>query len=122
MQGHFFRRRPSTIRQNFKQRMDAMKPEQKRVLIPVGDKDHTSGILSLLAKGHKRTAVMVAHGAGNDMNTPLIASFAYSLAVAGYPVLRSIFCTKSTGKKPRTNGHPGKDMGGCILICKGNVR
>jgi predicted alpha/beta-hydrolase family hydrolase len=80
-----------------------LKYEQSRVSIPVGDKDHTSGILSLPGKGRKRSAVTIAHGAGNDMNTPLIASFADSLATAGYPVLRFNFLYKERGKKAPDN-------------------
>ena len=80
-----------------------MKYKQNAVTIPVGDKDHTSGILSLPVKGHKRVAVIIAHGAGNDMNTPLIASFADSLATAGYPVLRFNFLYKEHGKKAPDN-------------------
>jgi predicted alpha/beta-hydrolase family hydrolase len=77
--------------------------EQNRLSIPVGDKDHTSGILSLPGKGRKRTAVIIAHGAGNDMNTPLIVSFADSLVAAGYPALRFNFLYKERGKKAPDN-------------------
>jgi uncharacterized protein len=80
-----------------------MKYEQNRVSIPVGDNDQTSGILSLPGKGCKRIAVIIAHGAGNDMNTPLIASFADSLATAGYPVLRFNFLYREHGKKAPDN-------------------
>ncbi len=80
-----------------------MKYEQSRVTIPIGDNDHTSGILSLPGKRRKRTAVIIAHGAGNDMNTPLIASFADNLATAGYPVLRFNFLYKERGKKAPDN-------------------
>lgn len=80
-----------------------MKYEQNVVTIPVGDKDHTSGILALPGKGCKRTAVIIAHGAGNDMSTPLIVSFADSLATAGYPTLRFNFLYKERGKKAPDN-------------------
>jgi len=80
-----------------------MKHEENRVSIPVGDKDCTSGILSLPGKGRKRVAVIIAHGAGNDMNTPLIVSLAGSLATAGYPVLRFNFLYKERGKKAPDN-------------------
>jgi predicted alpha/beta-hydrolase family hydrolase len=80
-----------------------MKREESRVSIPIGDKDHTSGILSLPGRRRKRTAVIIAHGAGNDMNTPLIVSFADSLATAGYPVLRFNFLYKERGKKAPDN-------------------
>jgi hypothetical protein len=45
-----------------------LKNEESRVSIVIGDKDHTSGILLLPSKGRKRTAMIITHGAGNDMN------------------------------------------------------
>jgi predicted alpha/beta-hydrolase family hydrolase len=48
--------------------------------------------------GEKRTAVIVAHGAGNDMDTPLITSFADGLCAAGYPALRFNFLYKEEGR------------------------
>lgn len=66
--------------------------------IPVGEMGTTSAILCLPGPEHKRTAVIVAHGAGNDMNTPLIASFARGLAAAGFPVLRFNFLYMERGK------------------------
>ena len=80
-----------------------MKYEENRVSIPVGGKDCTSGILSFPGKGCKRIAVIIAHGAGNDMNTPLITFFADSLASAGYPVLRFNFLYKERGRKAPDN-------------------
>jgi uncharacterized protein len=80
-----------------------LKYEQNKISIPIADKDQTSGILALPGKGRKRTAVIIAHGAGNDMNTPLLASFADSLATAGYPVLRLNFLYKEHGRKAPDN-------------------
>lgn len=51
----------------------------------------TSGILSLPIRGHKETAVILAHGAANDMNNPLLVAFSDGLALSGYPVLRFNF-------------------------------
>jgi len=43
--------------------------------------------------------VIVAHGAGNDMESPLLVAFADGLAKAGYPVLRFNFPYKEKGLK-----------------------
>jgi hypothetical protein len=99
----FLQEAASNDNQNVSKRIYIMKYEQNVVTIPVGDKDHTSGILALPGKGCKRTAVIIAHGAGNDMSTPLIVSFADSLATAGYPTLRFNFLYKERGKKAPDN-------------------
>jgi len=65
--------------------------ESRPVDIPLSKDDHTSGILSLPAEGYRGTAVILAHGAANDMMNPLIAAFAEGLAQAHYPVLRFNF-------------------------------
>lgn len=61
------------------------------VSIPVSDAKKTSGILAEPRAKRKRTAVIVAHGAGNDMTTPLIEAFTRGMAAAGYPALRFNF-------------------------------
>jgi len=66
--------------------------------VPVGDMGTASAVLCLPGIEHKRTAVIVAHGAGNDMNAPLITSFARGLCSAGYPALRFNFLYKERGK------------------------
>ncbi|OPY78608.1 MAG: Alpha/beta hydrolase family protein [Syntrophorhabdus sp. PtaU1.Bin153] len=72
---------------------------RKNTIIPTGNDEHTSGILLVPEEGSRRIAVIVAHGAGNDMNTPLIVSFSEGLAKAGYPTLRFNFLYKDRGKK-----------------------
>jgi len=67
--------------------------------IPVEGKGQASAILSLPEGACKKTAVIVAHGAGNDMHNPLLASFAEGLAVAGYPAMRFNFLYKERGAK-----------------------
>jgi hypothetical protein len=47
-----------------KKRIHALKYDENSVTIPIDDKDHTSGVLSLPGRGRKRTAVIIAHGAG----------------------------------------------------------
>jgi predicted alpha/beta-hydrolase family hydrolase len=77
--------------------------ESRRLSILVEGKGQTSGILSIPEKTHKKTAIIVAHGAGNDMNNPLIASFAEGLSASGYPTLRFNFLYKERGGKAPDN-------------------
>ena len=71
----------------------------KRVRIAVGGEEETSAILSIPGGKIARTAIIVAHGAGNDMETPLLAAFSDGLATAGYPALRFNFLYKERGRK-----------------------
>jgi len=71
----------------------------EKIDIQVGDKGRTSGILTIPAAPVQTRAVITAHGAGNDMNAPLLAAFAEGLARAGYPVLRFNFLYSEHGKK-----------------------
>jgi len=73
--------------------------EDRMVAIPVEGKGHTSGVLSLPMGRPKKTALIVAHGAGNDMMNPLIAFFARAMATGGYPVLRFNFLYMEQGRK-----------------------
>jgi predicted alpha/beta-hydrolase family hydrolase len=47
----------------------------------------------------KKTGVIIAHGAANDMNNSLIVAIAESLAAAGYTTLRFNFPYKEKGEK-----------------------
>ena len=69
------------------------------VSIPVGDTRTTSGILAMPEKERKQTAIIVAHGAGNDMTTPLIEEYTRGMAAAGYPALRFNFLYANEGKR-----------------------
>lgn len=71
----------------------------EKVTIAVADKGTTSGIFTKPVSAAQTRAVIVAHGAGNDMTTPLLAAFADGLAAAGYPVLRFNFLYSERGKK-----------------------
>lgn len=73
---------------------DPQSRSETRIRIPVGGDRSTSGVLLMPGAGAKRRAVIVAHGAGNDMDAPLIASFAEGLCAAGYPALRFNFLYK----------------------------
>lgn len=76
-----------------------MRVVNRMISIPVGEKGETSSILSVPLESKEKTGIIVAHGAGNDMNTPLIASFAEKLALYGYTTLRFNFLYKERGKK-----------------------
>jgi hypothetical protein len=72
---------------------------RENVSIPVRGMEPTSGILTLPVEDIKRTGVIVAHGAGNDMETPLLVAFSSELAAAGYPTLRFNFLYSERGRK-----------------------
>jgi predicted alpha/beta-hydrolase family hydrolase len=75
--------------------------KNKRVIIPLGEEESVSGVLSVPAgfkKGEGR-GIIVAHGAGNDMTHPLLVFFAEGVARAGHLTLRFNFPYKEKGKK-----------------------
>jgi len=112
------------------------------VTIPLERADTVSGALCVPEKYERgRTpVVIVAHGAGNDMQTPLLVHFCDGLCRAGYPCLRFNFRYMVLGRRapdpqhtlvrtwravfrfvqshPRIGGSPivigGKSMGGRI--------
>lgn len=65
----------------------------------MGAKWTTSGLLAIPGRYREGKAVVVAHGAGNDMETPLISSLAGGLAEAGYLTLRFNFLYRDRGAK-----------------------
>ena len=75
----------------------------KIVAIPVSEAEKVSGILSIPDAGQTDTGVILAHGAGNDMSHPLLASLAEGLADAGYLALRFNFLYREMGKKSPDN-------------------
>jgi len=79
--------------------MNLLEVREKRITIGVGTRGITSGVLVSPMEEHKRVAVIVAHGAGNDMNSPLIASFCKGLASSGFLVLRFNFLYTERGRK-----------------------
>ena len=73
----------------------------ENVRIHLGSQDHVSAILSVPdpfseANG---TGLIIAHGAGNDMNNPLLAAVADGLAAGGTAVMRFNFPYRDKGKK-----------------------
>ena len=71
------------------------------VTIPVSADDSVSGVLVVPqgSEAGRTAAVIVAHGAGNDMHTPLLVHFSAGLCRAGYLSLRFNFPYKEKGQK-----------------------
>ncbi len=69
--------------------------------ININDKGMISAMLAGpdQSGGSKRTGVIIAHGAGNDMHNGMIVTLARALAAAGYVTLRFNFLYKERGKK-----------------------
>lgn len=67
------------------------------VSIVMKDGGRFSGILALPHWGNRDKGVIFAHGAGNDMNHPLIVFLAESLAHKGFPTLRFNFPYREKG-------------------------
>jgi predicted alpha/beta-hydrolase family hydrolase len=73
----------------------------KGVSIPVGEKGKVSAVLCLPEKHEagKGKTVVLAHGAGNDMNHPLIVTLARGLAEAGHLTVRFNFLYREKGRR-----------------------
>jgi hypothetical protein len=71
------------------------------VVIPVSADESVSGVLGVpQGLGSGRTcAVILAHGAGNDMHNPLLVHLSEGLCGAGRHSLRFNFCYKEKGQK-----------------------
>jgi predicted alpha/beta-hydrolase family hydrolase len=71
------------------------------VSIKINEQENVSGILSV-PDGYRRgedRAVIISHGAGNDMDNPLIVHLADGLAAAGCLTLRFNFLYREKGGK-----------------------
>jgi predicted alpha/beta-hydrolase family hydrolase len=75
--------------------------KKKPVSIPLETGEHVSGVLSVPDefRASEGTGIIVAHGAGNDMNNPLIVFLSEGLAETGYLTLRFNFPYKEKGRK-----------------------
>ena len=73
--------------------------KSKRVTIFVSEREAVSAVLSIPDRTQPGTAVIVAHGSGNDMNNPLLVFFCDKLADAGYLAVRFNFPYKERGLK-----------------------
>lgn len=76
-------------------------PRTERVRIPINGVESVSGVISVPGEYQKNRceAVILAHGAGNDMNQSLLVFFAAGLSGAGSLTLRFNFPYKEKGKK-----------------------
>ncbi len=72
-----------------------------KVWIPVGKEEKVSGIVTIpdAFESSKTIGVILAHGAANDMNNPLIAAAARGLCRKGFLALRFNFPYKEKGRK-----------------------
>lgn len=71
----------------------------KEVGFEVEGNRKTSGILLFPASVSSETGIVIAHGAGNDMNAPLISAFAEGLSRAGYVTFRFNFIYREEGRR-----------------------
>lgn len=71
------------------------------IRIPVTDGEQVSAVLSLPESDQTPgpVGVILAHGAGNDMNHPLLVSLSQGLVQAGYLTLRFNFLYREKGRK-----------------------
>lgn len=75
--------------------------KSKKIVIPLGEGENISGVLSV-PEGFKKgegCGVIIAHGAGKDMTHQLLVSFSEGLVLAGYITMRFNFPYKEKGKK-----------------------
>ncbi len=75
--------------------------DKHKLTIPLSADESISAVLTLPSDETRvsGTGVIAAHGAGNDMDNPLIVAFAEGLAGAGYPVMRFNFLYREMGLK-----------------------
>ena len=73
----------------------------ENVRIEISEEETVSGIVHIPEgfDGDREKGVIVAHGAGNDMHSPLLEAFCVGLARAGYLALRFNFPYKERGRK-----------------------
>ena len=92
--------------------------DRHKLTIPLSADVSTSAILTLPSKGKRvsGTGVIAAHGAGNDMDNPLIAAFTDGLAGAGYPAMRFNFLYREKGLK--TPDRPEKLEAAWTAACR----
>jgi predicted alpha/beta-hydrolase family hydrolase len=75
--------------------------KNKKVSMTINKDESVSGVLSRPETGlnKARLGVILAHGAGNDMNNPLLVSLSAGLAQRGFLALRFNFPYKEKGRK-----------------------
>ncbi|MDD5712714.1 MAG: hypothetical protein PHY31_08160, partial [Smithellaceae bacterium] len=74
---------------------------RKRLTIPLMNGASVSAVLTVppMSNETKDTGIIIAHGAGNDMDNELLVAVADGLANAGYITLRFNFPYKEKGLK-----------------------
>jgi len=74
---------------------------RERISIPVGDGESVSSVLEFPLENvsGEGIAVILAHGAGNDMDHPLIVTMSEGLARAGCVTLRFNFLYREKGRR-----------------------
>ena len=74
--------------------------QAKKISIHINEKNHTSAILSVPTGYHSKggTGIILAHGAGNDMNHPLLVDLSQGLVEAGYLTIRFNFLYREKGR------------------------
>lgn len=70
------------------------------VSIKVGGAGEVSAVISIPDRYSGEAGIIFAHGAGNDLNHPLLLFLAESLAERGYLALRFNFPYREHGRKP----------------------
>lgn len=73
--------------------------KNENVSISIGKVGEVSAVVSIPDQYSGETGIIFAHGAGNDMNHPLILFLADSLAEEGYLTLRFNFPYREQGRK-----------------------
>ncbi len=76
-----------------------MKTEQ--IYIPISEREQISAIVTVPQRysAGEGEGVILAHGAGNDMNHPLLGAISLGLVEAGYLTLRFNFLYREKGRK-----------------------
>jgi uncharacterized protein len=77
----------------------ALPMKTELITIPIAESEIVSGLLSIPDAEQNDTGVILAHGAGGDMNNPMLTFLAEGLANAGYLTLRFNFLYREKGKK-----------------------
>ena len=73
----------------------------QEVSIPVGETERVSGVVSV-PEGYQvgeGASIILAHGAGNDMEHPLIVTLAQGMAEAGFLAMRFNFPYREQGRR-----------------------
>jgi predicted alpha/beta-hydrolase family hydrolase len=92
--------------------------KKKKLTIALRAGESISAVLTMPADRDRAetVGVITAHGAGNDMENPLLVAFTEGLARAGYPALRFNFPYKEKGLK--TPDRPEKLEEAWVKACR----